>query len=197
MDELGGLLELSRVAAAGRYDTVVVDTAPTGHTLRLLAVPETLRRIAAVLDEMQAKHRFLLTRLSGRDRSDAADRLVGEIDAEAGRLASLLRDRDRCRFRWVVLPEMLAVEEARDAVRGWSGTASRSTRSSSTGWPRRRMARARSTAGESSPSARRSPAVRAAFPGRPVRLLPEQIAEPRGPAALQPRSGGSEPLPRP
>ena len=42
VDELGGLLELTRVAAAGRYDTVVVDTAPTGHTLRLLAVPDTL-----------------------------------------------------------------------------------------------------------------------------------------------------------
>ena len=117
MDELGGLLELTRVATSGRYDTVVVDTAPTGHTLRLLAVPEALRRIAAVLGEMLAKHHFLLTRLSGRDRSDAADRLVAEIDAEAGRLASLLRDRGRCRFRWIVLPEMLAVEEARDAVR--------------------------------------------------------------------------------
>ena len=117
VDELGGLLELTRVAAAGRYDTVVVDTAPTGHTLRLLAVPDALGRIAAVLGEMLAKHHFLLTRLSGQDRNDAADRLVGEIDAEAGRLASLLRTRDRCRFRWVVLPEMLAVEEARDAVR--------------------------------------------------------------------------------
>ena len=44
------------------------------------------------------------------------DHLVAEIDAEAGRLASLLRDPGRCRFRWVVLPEALAVEEARDAV---------------------------------------------------------------------------------
>ena len=131
VDELGGLLELTRVAAAGRYDTVVVDTAPTGHTLRLLAVPEVLRRIAAVLGEMLAKHHFLLTRLSGRDRRDAADRLVAEIDAEAGRLAGLLRDRDRCRFRWIVLPETLAVEEARDAVqRARARAASRSTRSS-------------------------------------------------------------------
>jgi arsenite-transporting ATPase len=72
VDELGGLLELVRVAETGRYDTVVVDTAPTGHTLRLLAVPDALRRIAGVLGEMLAKHHFLLTRLSGRDRDDAA-----------------------------------------------------------------------------------------------------------------------------
>jgi arsenite-transporting ATPase len=117
VDELGGLLELTRIAEIGRYETVVVDTAPTGHTLRLLAVPEALQRIAAVLGDMLAKHHFLLTRLSGRDRSDAADRLVAEINAEAGRLRSLLRDPHRCRFRWMVLPEMMAVEEARDAVR--------------------------------------------------------------------------------
>jgi arsenite/tail-anchored protein-transporting ATPase len=103
VDELGGLLELTRVAEGGRYETVVVDTAPTGHTLRLLAVPEALQRIAAVLGDMLAKHHFLLTRLSGRDRSDAADRLVAEINAEAGRLQSLLRDPHRRMFRWMVL----------------------------------------------------------------------------------------------
>jgi arsenite-transporting ATPase len=185
VDEMGGLLELTRVATAGRYDTVVVDTAPTGHTLRLLAVPEALRRIAVVLGEMLAKHHFLLTRLSGRDRSDAADRLVAEIDAEADRLASLLRDRDRCRFRWIVLPETLAVEEARDAVGELEAcgipideilvnrvTATREGRSA---FDRRRVVAEREAIA----------AVHAAFPDHPVRFVPEQIEEPRGPVALR------------
>src|SRR5918994_3270480 len=59
VDELIGLLELARLARARPYDRIVVDTAPTGHTLRLLEMPDTLRRIASVLDDMQAKHRFL------------------------------------------------------------------------------------------------------------------------------------------
>src|ERR1022692_17912 len=54
VDELVGLVELRRIARAGNYDQIVVDTAPTGHTLRLLAMPETLRRIASVFDDMQA-----------------------------------------------------------------------------------------------------------------------------------------------
>lgn len=203
VDELGGLLELTRVATAGGYDTVVVDTAPTGHTLRLLAVPEALRRIAAVLGEMLTKHHFLLTRLSGRDRSDAADRLVAELDADAGRLASLLRDRGRCRFRWIVLPEMLAVEEARDAVRELerNGIAIdeilvnrvAATREAPSAFDCRRVAAEREAIA----------AVRTAFPGHPVRLIPEQLAEPRGPAALRPlvqslerRSHGRELLAR-
>ena len=184
VDELGGLLELTRVATSGRYDTVVVDTAPTGHTLRLLAVPEALRRIAAVLGEMLAKHHFLLTRLSGRDRSDAADRLVAEIDAEACGLAGLLRDRGRCRFRWIVLPEMLAVEEARGAVRALEIS----------GITIDEILVNRVTAAGEFPSAfdRRQvvaereaiAAVHEAFPDHPVRLVPEQTEEPRGPAAL-------------
>ena len=84
-------------------------------------MPETLGRIATVLDEMLAKHHFLLTRLAGADRRDAADHLVAEIDAEARRLAALLRDPCRSRFRWMVLPEMLAVEEAQDAVQALEG----------------------------------------------------------------------------
>src|SRR6185436_8947256 len=65
VDELIGLLELERLARAKPYDEVVVDTAPTGHTMRLLEMPETLRRVASVLDDMQAKHRFLSASLGG------------------------------------------------------------------------------------------------------------------------------------
>jgi len=116
VDELIGLLELTRLAGARRYDDVVVDTAPTGHTLRLLAMPATLLRIAEVLDDMQAKHRFLSESLGGRYRPDTADALVDEIATDGRRLGDLLRDRARCVFSWVLLPETLALEETRDAV---------------------------------------------------------------------------------
>jgi arsenite-transporting ATPase len=42
-EEVLALLELRQQAASGRYDLVVVDCAPTGETLRLLALPEALR----------------------------------------------------------------------------------------------------------------------------------------------------------
>src|SRR5205085_11192202 len=42
-EEVLALLELRRQAASGLYDLVVVDCAPTGETLRLLALPEALR----------------------------------------------------------------------------------------------------------------------------------------------------------
>ena len=117
VDELIGLIELSRLARSGPWEHVVVDTAPTGHTLRLLAMPATLSRIAVVLDDMQAKHRFLAESLGGRHRADAADALVDEVDAAGRDLAELLRDPARVRVSWVLLPEALSLAEARDGIR--------------------------------------------------------------------------------
>jgi arsenite-transporting ATPase len=174
------------VAQAGRYQTVVVDTAPTGHTLRLLSVPDTLRRIAGVLGEMLAKHHFLLTRLSGRDARDPADGLVAEIDGHAHRLAELLRDPRHCRFRWVVLPELLAVEEARDAVgaleaRGITVGEILVNRVTPAGRAHHGLAHRRRAAEREAIAA-----VHQAFPGRVVRLIPELAREPRGSIALRP-----------
>ncbi len=115
-DELIGLLELARLARARPYDEVVVDTAPTGHTLRLLQMPETLRQIASVLDDMQAKHRFLSRSLAGSYRADSADELIAELEGEAAGMLALLRDPARATFAWVTLPEALALEESRDGV---------------------------------------------------------------------------------
>jgi arsenite-transporting ATPase len=116
VDELMGLVELARLARQGRYDRVVVDTAPTGHALRLLAMPQTLRRIAAVLNDMYAKHRFLAESLGRGYHADAADRLIDELETDGRALTNLLRAPERCRFSWVLLPETLALAEARDGV---------------------------------------------------------------------------------
>ena len=183
VDELIGLLELARLARARAYDEVVVDTAPTGHTLRLLEMPETLRRIAAVLDDMQAKHRFLAASLGGAHRGDAADRLVDEIDTDGKALAELLRDPARCVFSWVLLPERLALEEARDGVRRLDEAGitvgelivNRLTPPAACARCRARAATERQVIDE----------IEATFSGRTIRFLDAEDREPRGIAALR------------
>jgi arsenite-transporting ATPase len=115
VDELMALIELARLAGERRYDTVVVDTAPTGHTLRLLTMPETLGRVASVLDGLQAKHRFLARSLGGGHRRDAADDLVRALQEQAREMAALVR-RPETSFSWVTLPETLAVRESEDGL---------------------------------------------------------------------------------
>ena len=118
VDELVGLVELMRLSRSRPLDDVVVDTAPTGHTLRLLEMPDTLKRLAQVLDDMHAKHRFLTSSLGGGWRPDFADETIQGIEREASALRDLLADRSRTSFAWVTLPEELAVRESEEGVRG-------------------------------------------------------------------------------
>ncbi len=115
IDELAALFDITRFASTGRYDLIVVDTAPTGHTLRMLTMPDTLRAVARVFDEMQAKHRVMVEALRGAWTADAEDALIDEIDREGRDLHTLLRDRERVLISWVTLPEPMAVEETADA----------------------------------------------------------------------------------
>jgi len=196
VDELIGLVELHRLAAATAHDDVIVDTAPTGHTLRLLAMPETLARVAGVLADMLAKHRFLGESLVGAHRRDAADALVAEIEGEARTLHALLRDRARCRFSWVLLPEALALEEARDAIHALDAAGisvdeiivNRVTPADG----RCALCTARVAAEREIVDA-----ARALGRHRSVCVLPALDREPRGPAALRRLGAGRAPaLPR-
>lgn len=116
IDEIAALLEIVRYGRSGRFDVIVVDTAPTGHTLRLLAMPGTLRRLAEVFDAMQAKHRMVVDALRGGWSPDAEDAVIQELDDEGRKVSELLRDPARVRTSWVTLPEPMAVEETADGL---------------------------------------------------------------------------------
>ncbi len=116
IDEIAALLEIARLGRAGRFDLIVVDTAPTGHALRMLAMPGTLLAIARVFDRMQEKHRVVVEALRGRWTVDDADLFISELDRDARDLDRLLRDQQRARLSWITLPEPMAVEESADAL---------------------------------------------------------------------------------
>ena len=116
IDELAALLEIARAGRDGRFDLVIVDTAPTGHALRMLAMPGTLRAVARVFDHMQAKHRMLVDALGRGWTPDAEDRLISELDDEGRELSALLRDPARVAMAWVTLAEPMAVAETVDAL---------------------------------------------------------------------------------
>lgn len=117
VDELVGLVELTRLMHVKPVDHVVVDAAPTGHTLRLLEMPDTLARLAEILDDMHTKHRFLASSIGGRYVPDFADEIIGQLEEEAIELRELLSDPSRTTFTWVTLAEELSFRESEDGVR--------------------------------------------------------------------------------
>lgn len=114
IDELVGLIEIDRISQS--FDTVVVDTAPTGHTLRLLAAPETVHVVADLLDALQEDHRVIRQQFGRAGKPEAADRLIDEIAHQAVDIARRLRSRATTEFHWVTLPEVMSVAESKDAL---------------------------------------------------------------------------------
>jgi arsenite/tail-anchored protein-transporting ATPase len=115
----GGLPHLERAARKRRsagYDLVVVDTAPTGHTLRLLAAPEAVAAVAEILDLLQEEHRVIREQLARVGRPEAADRLIVLLAEQARDTGARLRDRRQTTFQWVTLPEEMSLAESEDAI---------------------------------------------------------------------------------
>ena len=128
VDELMGILEIARLAEGERggrpsrspiaigYDLIVVDTAPTGHTLRLLSAPETVAAVAGVLGDLQQEHRLIREQLARVGRPEAADRLIAVLAEQARETAARLRDPAQTAFFWVTLPEELSLAETDDGI---------------------------------------------------------------------------------
>lgn len=113
LDELAAFLVLANLEAKGEYDDVVVDTAPTGHTRRLLDTPGVIEGVAELLEAMHERHAIVAQALVGRVRDDD---LVRELRDDAMSVEARLHDEERTRLFWVALPEPVAVAETLDAI---------------------------------------------------------------------------------
>jgi arsenite-transporting ATPase len=114
-EEVLALLELRRQAASGLYDLVVVDCAPTGETLRLLALPEALRWYVDKVFPAQRRAlravRPLLARVATVPE-DGVFEAVARLHAELTEVRDLLTGPDAS-VRLVLTPEAVVVAEAR------------------------------------------------------------------------------------
>ncbi|MEI8355802.1 MAG: ArsA family ATPase, partial [Deltaproteobacteria bacterium] len=117
MDELMAFLEISRWIKEGAYDLIIMDTAPTGHALRLMEMPDTIRNWLAALDTLLAKQRYMKKLFRGSYDRDDLDHFVEGLAASVREMELLLKDRKECRFVPVMLAETLSIEETLDLIR--------------------------------------------------------------------------------
>ncbi|MFU8866327.1 ArsA family ATPase [Natronococcus sp.] len=118
-DEAAAMQLLLEYLDDERFDRVVVDTAPTGHTLRLLQLPELMdtmmgrimtfrQRIGGMLDGMKGM-------FGGEEMPQEEPDLenLEELRERIERLRAALRDPARTDFRIVLVPEEMSVLESK------------------------------------------------------------------------------------
>ncbi len=113
MDEFMAILELMELVKAKQFDVIILDTAPTGHTIRLLELPGLLQQWVSILDLMMEKHRYLSVTFSrGPYRPDQCDQWLETMTRDAKRVEQLLQDAAATEFVVVTIPEEMAVAES-------------------------------------------------------------------------------------
>ena len=112
LDEVMSLFELSELDREGEYAHIVVDTAPSGHTSRLLRLPQVFERMVKALDLMGDKHRYIVAHFARRKVvADEVDVFLRDLSQRIESVRKLLNDKEQTRFTLVTIPEAMSVRE--------------------------------------------------------------------------------------
>lgn len=116
-DEAAAMRQLLQYLDDDRFDRVVIDTAPTGHTLRLLELPEVMDSMVGRLLQLRQRMQGMVGEMKGMFGGEAPpeggmadlDELRGKIE----HLRATLRDPKKTDFRIVMVPEEMSVVESK------------------------------------------------------------------------------------
>ena len=121
-DEAAAFEVFLSVMTSNEYDVVVFDTAPTGHTLRLLTFPEVMDSWVGKIMLAKTKLGTLANSLKGiLPFMDAVDNPQTTEDLKRTKeqideAKKVLSDPDRTTFKMVVIPEEMSIYESERAL---------------------------------------------------------------------------------
>ncbi|KAJ1423223.1 anion-transporting ATPase-like domain-containing protein [Ochromonadaceae sp. CCMP2298] len=138
IDEIVALTKIFQYAEDGtgpggvKFDRIVIDTAPTGHTLRLLQLPDFLNTLTGKLIKFRSKINSAIDSFkgmfgggdSGPSAGDKVKSLLGKLDnlqASVNMVKATLKDVERTQFVVVTIPTQLAVAESKRLVTSLQG----------------------------------------------------------------------------
>lgn len=122
-DEAVALVEIVKYiqgdAAYARFERIVFDTAPTGHTLRLLALPDFLNGFFGKIISMKGKLGNVMKQFKGMLGSGDAEAEMNasveemeELKRSMGMVRDLFRDEIQTEFIVATIPNMMAIAES-------------------------------------------------------------------------------------
>ncbi|MCI4345321.1 MAG: ArsA family ATPase [Thermoplasmata archaeon] len=120
MELIAALLRLDAIEQSGKYDTAVLDAAPTAETLRLLSFPDAIEWYFDRVLRMQRRVTRVVRSTVGRAMktplpSEGFFDTLEELHGRFRRVRSLLTDPGRATVRLVVNPERMVIAETQRA----------------------------------------------------------------------------------
>ena len=106
------------------FNLIIIDTAPTGHTLRFLSFPDFMESTAGRLIQLRQKVGAFVEKLAGffrRKKKEGEDfddptEFMEKIKDWAVRTKNLLSNQKLTRFNVVTIPEILSINETRRLI---------------------------------------------------------------------------------
>jgi arsenite/tail-anchored protein-transporting ATPase len=122
IDEAMAFAELMKMVQEMNYSTIVFDTAPTGHTLRLLSFPKTME--SAIGKLLDLKNRFsgmlkTVTGMMGAGGAEGVEQMIAKLVQLKGLIDQVhnqIRNPEKTTFVCVCIPEFLSIYETERLV---------------------------------------------------------------------------------
>jgi arsenite-transporting ATPase len=110
IDEIAALGTISELLDQDRYDSIILDTAPTGHLIRFLELPEVALSWIRTFMKLLLKYQTVVR------ATEVAEELVA-LSKSIKRVLALLKDPEMCEFVAVAIPETMSLEETVDLAK--------------------------------------------------------------------------------
>src|SRR5215510_929853 len=110
IDEIAALGTISDLLDLERYQTLILDTAPTGHLIRFLELPQVALSWIRTFIKLLLKYKDVM------HANQVAEELVA-MSKSIKKVIALLTDPERCEFVGVAIPERMSLEETVDLAK--------------------------------------------------------------------------------
>jgi len=115
IDEFMSLVKISTLIDSNTYKTICVDTAPTGHTLKLLSTPNIVNNWLIFFSGLHNRYKGIMRTFIGTDPKNI-DGFIKTLSDNVYRSYKLTTDKEQTEFLIVTIPDLMAIEETKRLI---------------------------------------------------------------------------------